>query len=200
MQRSKSRKNIAKYCNSNTRFESGLHRARCHDDVIDKFPTPRTDPLSRSIQHLSSEQLAEVVPIDPLHLHHADAIAIDEVMDIQQIILLDLCDLRGNPRHAGHRFIVGMLGRKRFGRKYFQRYRQCEVVGPAALGQIDHALAAFPKLPKKAMVFSPTESLMGNQFLIGREELVRAGLRNAACECHGCCVWQNTGCRHRILV
>ena len=90
----------------------------------------RTRPL-HALQHRVGQQTAEVVAVDPFHFHEADAVAIDPVVYVQQVVLLDLGDLGGHVGHAAHRLVVGAIVFVAFGRKDLQGHRQREVVGPA---------------------------------------------------------------------
>ncbi len=79
----------------------------------------------------------------------------DPIVNVEQIILLDLCYVSGDLGHAGHRFVVCPLVFVAFGREDFQRDRQREVVGSAAFGEVDHTLSTRAQQTQQPMVFSP---------------------------------------------
>ena len=72
------------------RLEPRLHRPGGHDHVVHVLPAAIAHPLARALEHLARQQPAQIVAVDPLHLHDADAVAIDEVVHVQQVVLLDL--------------------------------------------------------------------------------------------------------------
>ena len=76
-------------------------------------------------------------------------------MDVEQVVLLDLGHAGGDLGHTAHRFVIRPLVLVPFGRKDFQRNRQRETVGAAALAQIDYALSARSEEPNQPMVFGP---------------------------------------------
>ena len=80
----------------------GLRRGwtapRRHDHVIEIRPALRPDPLLSPRQDAGREEPAEVIAVDPLHLHDPDAVRGDEVLDVEQVILLDLRHPGRHPR------------------------------------------------------------------------------------------------------
>jgi hypothetical protein len=59
----------------------------------------------------------------------------DYVLDLEQLVLLDLGDPGGHPRHAGHGFVIGGNVRVPLWGKDVQGHRQSEAVGAAAFGE-----------------------------------------------------------------
>ena len=96
----------------------------------------------RLFQHLPREHPAQVVAVQPLHFHDADAVLGEEIVDGKQIVVLDQGDARGHPRHPVHVFLVGLCARVRLGRVDLEGHRQGEAVGPLAFAEVDDALAA----------------------------------------------------------
>ena len=78
------------------------------------------DAAPAALEHLAGQQAAQVVAVDPFHLHHADAAAIDPVVDVQQVVLLDLGHAGGHLGHAAHRLVVGAIVFVAFGREDLQ--------------------------------------------------------------------------------
>ena len=140
-------------------FTPRLHRPGGDDHLVDVVPALVADAGFEPFEHLAGQQPGKVVAVDPFHLHHADAAAVDPVVNVEQVVLLDLGHAGGDLGHPAHRLVVRPLVFVAFGREDFQRHRQREVVGAAALGQIDHALPARAQQAHQPMVLGPTQAL-----------------------------------------
>ena len=123
--------------------------------------------------HLGHHQTPQVVAINPFHFHHANAMAVDEVVNVDQIVLLNLSDAHRDAGHAGHRFVVlhGIVVVAR--RENFEGNRQRETISPAAFGEIDHALATFAEHAGQAMVSRPVEPLFEQNFVVAVDQFFR---------------------------
>ncbi len=86
--------------------DTGLHWTGGDDDSIEILPPPSAEPTVNQIQHIVVQHAAEVISVDPLHRHHSNAIAVDEIVHVQQIILLNLRDAGSHPSHSGHGVFV----------------------------------------------------------------------------------------------
>ncbi len=156
------------------RLQTRLHRPGGDDHLIDVVPPLVAHVGFQPLEHFVGQQPGEVVAVDPFHFHHADAAAVHPIVNVEQIVLLDLGHAGGHLGHPPHRLVVGPLVFVAFGREDFQGHRQREVVGPAPLGQIHHALAARTQKTQQPMVFGPTETLLVEDFLVAAEQFVRA--------------------------
>ena len=117
-----------------TRLQPGLHGAGRHDNVVQIIPAAVAHPVARPFEHLTGQQPAQVVAVDPFHLHDADAIPIDEILHVEQVVLLDLGDPGRRFGNPGHGFVVAADVVVACRREDLQGDRQREVVGAAALG------------------------------------------------------------------
>ena len=117
---------------------------------------------------------AEVVAVDPFHFHQADAIAIDPVMHVQQVVLLDLGDVRGHDRHAAHGLVVGAVVFVALGREDLQGHGEGEIVGAAPQAEVHDPLPARSEHPHQPVVFGPTQPLLVEHGTVAAEELVGA--------------------------
>jgi len=79
---------------------------------------------------------------------------------VQEVVLLELGHPGGDLGHAVHGAIVRPFVFVAFGREDLQGHRQGELVGPAALAEIDDALAPGAELAYQAMVFGPAQPLL----------------------------------------
>ncbi len=119
----RARQTFANDRDGHPRLEARLHGTGGDDDVVQVRPAFRRDAFARPVEDTAAEEMAQVVAVDPLHLHHADAVAIDKVLDIEQVVLLDLRDTRGHRCHPGHRLVVGLFVFEPLGRKELDRHR-----------------------------------------------------------------------------
>ena len=131
-------------------------------------------PLADVVEHPVVQQPVQVVAVDPFHLHHADAVAVDPVVDVQQVVLLDLGDVGGDLGDAAHRLVVGALVLVGLGREDLEGHRQREVVGAPTLGEIDDPLPARAQPANQPVVLGPTETFLVDDRLVSGEKLVRA--------------------------
>jgi hypothetical protein len=159
-----------------------LHRTIGHDDAVDLFPATVAHPLARPLQHALGQNVAEVVTVDPLHFHDADAAAIDEVVHVQQVVLLNLRHAGGNFSDSLHRRVVGPGIVIACRREDFQCDRQSEVIRAAPLAQVNHALSAGTQAAGQPQVLGPAHSLAVEHFLIQLNQSVRVVLGRVAVE------------------
>src|ERR1019366_778907 len=73
--------------------------------------------------------------------HDADAVALDEVVQIEQVIVLDEGDARGNLSDSAHVGQIALDVAVAFRREDFERDRQAKAVGTVTFAEIDDALA-----------------------------------------------------------
>ena len=145
------------------------------------------------------QQPAQVVAVDPFHLHHADAAAIDPVVDVEQVVLLDLGHAGGDLGHAAHRLVVGPLVFVAFGREDLQGHRQRETVGAAPLAEIHHALPARAQQAHQPMVLGPAQTLLVDDLLVAAEQFIGAAGGRMASPGSGCTSFKK-GCRRHGLL
>jgi hypothetical protein len=131
-------------------------------------------------KHVGGEQAGKVIAVDPLHDHHANAVTIDEVIDVEQIVVLDLGDAGRGAGHALHGFVVAANVVEPLRREDFQRRREREVVGAAQLRQIHDALAAGTEQLEELQVIGPVQPPLAQDFLVLRDQLVRHERRGIA--------------------
>ena len=149
-----------------------------------------------AVEHLAGQQAAQVVAVDPFHLHHADAGAIDPVVDVEEIVLLDLGDVGGDLGHAAHRLVVGAIIFVAFRREDLQRHREGELVGPAPLAKINHSLPARAQQPEQLMVLRPAQALFVQQRLVTGQDVVAATDRLASAPGARPASFQESRCGH----
>ena len=107
------------------RLHPRLQRAGGDDHLVDVFPAAVAHAVANPLEHVGHQQPGQVVAVDPLHHHHADAVAIDEVIDVEQIVVLNLGDAGG-----------------RAGRRGASPRRSCDVVEPLGRKDLDAPPAA----------------------------------------------------------
>ena len=81
------------------RLQPRLHRPGRDDHLVDVVPALAARRAPEPFEHVAGQQPAQVVAVDPFHLHHADAAAVHPVVDVQQVVLLDLGDAGGDLGH-----------------------------------------------------------------------------------------------------
>jgi hypothetical protein len=92
--------------------------------------------------------------------------AIDEVIDVQQVVVLNLSDARAGAGHPLHRLVVTADVVESLGREDLQRRRQREVVRSAKLRLIDYALSAGAEQLEELQVIGPAEPPLAENLLI----------------------------------
>ncbi len=130
------------------------------------------DALVGAVEHIVGHQLGQVVAVDPLHFHHADPAALDEVVDVEQVVLLDLGHAHRDVGNAGHGLVVAAGVFVAGGREDFQGHRQREVVGPPPLAQVDHPLSAGAEAAREVQVLGPAHPLAADDRFIAIDQLV----------------------------
>ena len=153
-------------------FKPSTACARRGDHVIDVVPPLLADARLGPLEHARREQRIEIVAVDPFHLEHADAAALDEVLHVEQIIVLNLGDPRADLGHPLHRFAIAPLIGESLGRKELERDRQREVIGPAALARVDDALPALAEHAPQTQVLGPAQLRLLDQAKIMVEQFI----------------------------
>ncbi len=176
VQRRQRRQAIANDGDGNARLQSRLHRTGRHDYLVDVRPPPLAHAPVNVLQHLPRQQPAQVVSVDPLHFHDADAVVLDPIVYVEKVVLLNLGDVG---RHVGdppHGVVIRSIVFVALGRKNLQRHRKREAIGAAPLAQIDDSLAARTKLPNELVMLRPTQPLLVNDLAVMRQKLLGAPL------------------------
>jgi len=153
-------KTVANDGNGDARLDAGLDGSVSDNDPVDIRPAAVADARLEPLEHAVAEQVAEIVAVDPFHLHHSDATAVDPVVDVEEVVLLDFGDARGDRGHAAHGLIVGAFVFVAFGGEDLDGNGKGEIVRPAAFTQVDYALAARTERANQVMMLGPTEPLL----------------------------------------
>ncbi len=156
-------------------FETRVGRSGGDQDAVNILPALLAHARLDAPQTLRKEQTIQVVTVHPLHDHHANSVAVDEVVHVEQVIVLDLSHVSGDVGNATHRFVVGPVIVVSIGGKDFDRYGQRETVCSAAFREVDDALTAGTEHPFQVMVRSPVQTLVGNDVLVTLHQELRAG-------------------------
>ena len=180
MERGQPGQALANDRNRDARLQPSARLAGGRDHIIDVVPALLTDAGLGPPEHARREQRIEVVAVDPFHLEHADAAALDEVLHVEQIVVLDLGDLRADGGHPLHRLAVGPLIGKPLGRKELEGNRQREVVGSAALAEVDDPLPAAAEHPAQPQMLGPTQLLLLDELQVVVEQFIDPVLRPLA--------------------
>ena len=98
--------------------------------------------------------------------------AIDEVIDVEQVVVLNLGDAGRRAGHALHRLVVAADVVEPLGREDLERRRQREIVRAAQLGLIDDALAAGAEQLEQLQVVGPVQPPLGENVLVLIDQLV----------------------------
>ena len=178
------------------RLQPRLHRTGRDDHLVDVLPPPRADALLDLLEHLLGQQAAQVVAVDPFHLHDADAEAVDPVLHVQEVVLLDLGDVGGDLGDASHGLVVRPLVFVVFGREDFQGHGEREAVGPAALGEIHDALAAGAEQAEEPMVLGPALPALAEDRAIAAHQLLGAACCRVAAPGAGRLIFVECGGGH----
>ncbi len=148
---------VAQHADGHARLEARLGRAIGEDDALHVFPPLRADVIARPLQDLSREEDAQVVAVQPFHLHHADVILREEVVNMQQVVVLNAGHAGGDLGHTAHVLIVGVGVAVRFGREDLEGHGQRKAVGPAPFAEVDGPLAARAQRTDLAVVGGPAQ-------------------------------------------
>src|SRR5690606_14908591 len=99
MERGESGQHLAHNGHRHPRLEARPGRAIGDNHAMDVLPSLPAHALACPLEHGRGKQDVEVVAIDPLHFENTYAIAFDEVLDVEQVVVLNLGDLA---THLGH--------------------------------------------------------------------------------------------------
>jgi hypothetical protein len=173
VQRRQGRQAIADDGHRHARLDSRVNGSGGDQHAVDVLPATRADAVADAVEHSRHQQMAEVVAVDPLHHHHANAIAVDEVLHVEQVVVLDLRHAGRDVGDAGHRLVVLARRGKPLRRKDLQRHGERERVGSAPFGEIHHALAAAAQQAAEPMVRRPVETPLVEDALVATDQFVR---------------------------
>ena len=189
MQGRQRRQDGAKHRDRHPRLEPRLDPAGRDDHVVEILPALIAHPVTRPLEHRRREQALEIVAVDPLHLHQADAVVLDEVVDVDQVVLLDLRDPDGDAGHARHRLVVAGGAVITGGREDLQGHRQRELVGPEPLAEVDDPLSPRPQPPPQPVRLDPRQPRLVQERPVSVRQVARraalgAGWRGVIVEDH----------------
>src|SRR5438874_4097158 len=97
--------------------------------------------------------------------------AIDEVIDVEQVVVLNLSNAGRSAGNALHRLVVAADIVEPLRREDLQSGRQRKLIRPAQLGLIDDALPAGAEQPEQLEVVRPAQPPLRENILILRDQL-----------------------------
>ena len=106
---------IAEKSDGDSRHEPGLRRPRRHDNTVDILPALGADLVAGPVEHSLREHFAQVVTVEPFHLHHANPAPFDEVMDVNDVVALDQRHASADLPHPRHVLEIQLRIMVRFG-------------------------------------------------------------------------------------
>ncbi len=124
VERGQRREAFTQHLNGDARLEARLDRPRGENHAVDVLQALRADAFARPLQRLRSEETAQVVAVEPFHLHDANAILRKEVVDVEEIVVLDQGDAGRDLGDAAHVLLIRFGVAVRFRRKDLEGDRE----------------------------------------------------------------------------
>jgi hypothetical protein len=160
-----------------TGLESRVGRASRYNDIIDVVPTSLRKSTANLGHSLQSQQIPQVVSIDPFHDENSNAVSVDEIMDRKHIFMLNSSYRRSYHPNSGHCIVVPRLASESLWRKYFHGYRQRESVCASPSRKKHNSLPTTSENAIKLMIGHPLQLAIVEKTLVTRQQL---GIASAA--------------------
>src|SRR5690606_8161181 len=123
------------------------------------IPPAIADPIAGALQHSGGEENIEIVAVDPFHFENANSIALDKVLHVEQVVVLNLCHPATDLGDTTHGVGIVAFVEIALGRKELKGHGKREFIGPPPLAEIHGPLPTRAEQAAESQVTGPGQSL-----------------------------------------